>query len=79
LSDDQIKKGLNKVCDNGSAFVPTAPEFKKLCIGGDEHWEHKVQKLAFQEAAKRLEAPKPEINKKIGSEFLKRWKENAAR
>jgi len=64
LSEDDIKKGLAAVSDAGaSAFypVPTAPQFKELCRGPQEHPEHVRMSMADKynkENRKRLRADK---------------------
>ena len=77
LNEDEIKNGLNAVCEQGSPFVPTAPEFKKLCKGDSEHWEHKAFEIQARETAERLALPKPERNLDVGEKFLSQWKQRA--
>lgn len=39
---EKIMHGFNQVTKKGGEWPPAAPEFKKMCLGEDEHWAHKV-------------------------------------
>jgi len=50
VDDNQIKKGFQKLAEKGDAFPPSAPEFRKLCIGETEHFEHLADALPALDA-----------------------------
>jgi len=43
ISENKIKSGLNLLAESGDEWPPSAPEFRKLCIGDDDTWEQKGQ------------------------------------
>lgn len=80
LSMEQVMVGLDAVSNSGEKFVPTAPEFKKLCVGEKQHHEHIAIQHAtreFNENQKRL-AHKP-INKEVGREHIEQMKKTLGR
>lgn len=48
VSYDAMMKGMNKITMNGMEWPPSAPEFRKICLGEDEHWSHKVHSAACE-------------------------------
>lgn len=41
LDEAAIRKGMRACVDQRLEWPPSAPEFRDLCIGPVEHWEHK--------------------------------------
>lgn len=37
-----MKAGLNSLAKNGTAWPPSAPEFRKMCIGENEHRRYRA-------------------------------------
>jgi hypothetical protein len=76
LTMEQVLDGLDAVANSGATFVPTAPEFKEICLGPKEHWEHarlEASTREHNENMKRLTHNK--INKEVGRDHLKKWRE----
>ena len=50
LTDDQLEGGMNSLMEAGSAFPPSLPEFRSVCLGSTEAvaGEDEVQALAFE-------------------------------
>ena len=79
LTPEQIKDGLKRLSDSGAEWPPSAPEFRKLCTDTGEHWEHKAQRIHFENTKKMLEAPKPKITKSVGEQHLNALKNKLAK
>ena len=72
ISSEQFQNGLVALSNSGSTFNPTAPQFKKMCIGDREHPEH----IRVRQAnAERLSLPKPARNKEVGRAALQKFKQ----
>ena len=55
ITPEQIKGALSKLATKGQEWPPSAPEFRKMCTGEDEHWEHaRMRHLTEESKAKRL-------------------------
>jgi hypothetical protein len=70
LDDEKIKKGLRACLDNGLEWPPSAPEFRKLCLGirGDDYCAPAGIHKAFP---KMLEdKTKIENARKVGADVL---------
>lgn len=50
LSDDQLEAGMEALMSAGSAFPPSLPEFRSVCLGDDETGvdEGAAQLLAYE-------------------------------
>lgn len=54
LDESQIRHGMRECVNQGLDWPPTAPEFRKLCLGeSDVSWEHKRIEVADRDAAER--------------------------
>lgn len=42
LDEAAIRKGMRACVDQGLAWPPSAPEFRVLCLGEPEAWQHKT-------------------------------------
>lgn len=65
ITVDQIKHGMNRVAQSGSAWPPSAPEFRDMCTDADlkrkGSWEHdrirEATRQADEKRRKALEKP----------------------
>jgi len=77
ITDEQLTKGLKEVSDSGSKYVPTAPEFKDMCLGPKDNWEQKAfkaQEKLHEDSQKRLE--KLKAPEEVGKSAIQKMKEN---
>lgn len=59
ISPLEIRKGFGALRESGGEWPPSAPQFRAMCVGAAEHWEHK--RIAAADAQKRaLPAAKPD-------------------
>lgn len=83
VSDEQIKRGLNRCALECQTWPPSAPEFRALCVnwsdGKDVDWEHRriaAVDREYQEQPKRLEnLTYRERQKEIGREQMRKLRE----
>jgi hypothetical protein len=73
ISSDQFQNGLVALSNSGSTYNPTAPQFKKMCIGESAHPEHIRMTMAN---SNRKALPKPQITKEIGFAAFAEMKKN---
>ena len=67
LDEPQIRSGLRRCVESGLEWPPSAPEFRALCVGPTQHWEH--ARIAAED--RRLAAlPKPEVDRAAAREAL---------
>ena len=66
LTNEQMANGVEKTrleCE----WPPSIAEFKKLCVGDEEHWQHKAMRLnrclSLPRAKPNKEKARMEINK----------------
>ena len=48
VSWDQMMKGMGHITEKGMEWPPSAPEFRKICLGEDQHWSHKVHNATVE-------------------------------
>ena len=65
ITEKQIKSALNQLAINGQEWPPSAPEFRKMCTGENEHWEHRAI-TAATESQKRLPKKDQELQRAEG-------------
>ena len=71
LSFDQMKKGMGEVANQCLEWPPSAPQFRKMCLGEPEHWAHKrIASANAQEATKALPNKRSEETKTKASSFI---------
>ena len=48
VSWEQMMEGMNRITQKGLEWPPGAPQFRKICLGQDEHWAHKVHNATVE-------------------------------
>lgn len=48
VTEEQVRVGLSKLAVSGDEWPPGAPAFRKICLGEDEHYEHKRMEMAIK-------------------------------
>lgn len=77
ISEESIRKALSEIARNGAEWPPSAPEFKKLCDGTNELFEHRRIAYADRERdkSKLLEHKiNPELRKKKMDLMMRVWR-----
>ena len=71
VTADQVDIGLKAVADSGSAFIPTAPEFKEFCVGKKQHHEHLAIDKATREHNENMKRiTHNKINREVGKKHI---------
>lgn len=70
LDEQQVRAGMRAVMDAGDEWPPSAPEFRRLCQGRSDAWEHQTAAYRQFDAPRLVDLTAKDRAEQAGREAL---------